>query len=589
MCSHSQVKHSFRLSGQEFLLDNKPFQIISGEMHPARIPKEYWRHRIQMAKAMGCNTIAVYVFWNYHETKEGVFDFSTGNHNIAEFIRICQQEKMWVLLRPGPYVCAEWDFGGLPPYLLKIPDIKIRCMDSRYMSAVTRYVNRLSKEIASLQCNNGGPLLMVQIENEYGSYGNDREYIKALKKLWTDNGITVPFYTADGPTQFMLDAGSIEGAAIGLDSGSSEADFEQAKKKNPNVPSFSSETYPGWLTHWGEQWQRPDTNSLKKEIVFLLKNKKSFNLYVVHGGTNFGFTAGSNAFSPTQFQPDVTSYDYDAPINEQGEPTPKYFMLRRLIDEYVGYKIPDLPAAIKTIDIPSIQMKKAFNLWQYRLPSFQSAQPKPMEAFDQNQGLILYKTKLMGHKSGTLKICEPHDYALVLLNGKFIDTVYRDGGKWEVHLPKTDVAEPELEILVEAMGHINFAQFMIDRKGITDRVTLNGMTLMNWQTTLFPMSESFIKSKAPDLKMKVDNEKPCNFFSGSFELSSIADTYFDMSNYSKGVLYVNGHNLGRYWNIGPQQRLYCPAAFLKKGKNEILVFDLHQLEAKDINGVHSLN
>jgi beta-galactosidase len=582
--SFGQSRHSFQLAPGAFLLDGKNFQVISGEMHPARIPREYWRHRIQMAKAMGCNTVAAYVFWNYHETKEGAFDFTSGNHNIAEFIRICKEEGMWVLLRPGPYVCAEWDFGGLPTYLLKIPDIKIRCMDPRYMSAVTRYVKCLATEIKPLQCTNGGPIVMVQIENEYGSYGNDREYIKTLRKLWIDNGITVPFYTADGPTQFMLDAGSIEGAAIGLDSGSSEADFEQARKKNPKVPSFSSETYPGWLTHWGEKWARPDTNGLKKEVEFLLKNKKSFNLYVVHGGTNFGFTAGANAFSPTQFQPDITSYDYDAPIDEQGRPTAKYFMLRRLIGQYVDNKIPEVPAPVKTIEIPSIEMKYAWSLWNYKLPSIPSPQPKPIEYYGQNQGLILYRTKLMGHKSGTLKIWEPHDYAIVFLNGKFIDTVFRDGGKWELVIPKPDVDTPELEILVEGMGHINFAQFMIDRKGITDRVTLNGVTLMNWQTTLMPLDENFIRMQKPDMATRVDESRPCKFFRGSFEIPEMGDTYFDVSGYSKGVVYVNGHNLGRYWNIGPQKRLYCPASFLKKGKNEIVVFDLLQLEAAGVKG-----
>jgi len=585
----AQNRHSFKLAADNFLLDGKPFQIISGEMHPARIPREYWRQRIEMAKAMGCNTIAAYIFWNYHEIKEGQFDFSSGNHNIAEFIRICKEEGMWVLLRPGPYVCAEWDFGGLPTYLLKNPDIKIRCSDQRYMSAVTRYVNRLSREIRPLQCTNGGPILMVQIENEYGSYGNDKAYLYALKDLWLKNGINVPFYTADGPTPYMLDAGFVEGAAIGLDSGSDEKDFEQAKKKNPNVPSFSSETYPGWLTHWGEKWARTDTNSLKKEIEFLLKNKKSFNLYVIHGGTNFGFTAGANSFSPIAYQPDITSYDYDAPINEQGEPTAKYFMLRRLIQQYVNYKVPEVPPSIKTITIPSIEMIKGWNLWNYQLPSIQTPQPRPMEDFNQNQGLIIYKTKLIGHKSGKLKIWEPHDYALVFLNGKFIDTVYRDGGKWEVNLPKTEVDTPQLEIVVEGMGHINFAQFMIDRKGITDRVTLNGMTLMNWQTTLVPLNENFIKTKKPDMKINVDENKPCNFFEGSFDLSQTGDTYFDMSNYSKGVLYVNGHNLGRFWSLGPQQRLYCPASFLKKGKNTILVFDLHQLNAAPIKSFRSLN
>ncbi len=585
----AQTTHQFKLGKDDFLLDGKPIQMISGEMHPARIPREYWRQRIQMAKAMGCNTIAAYIFWNYHETREGVFDFKTANRDVASFIRICKEEGMWVILRPGPYVCAEWDFGGLPPYLLKIPDIKIRCMDARYMAAATRYINRLAKEVVSLQCTNGGPILMVQVENEYGSYANDKEYMETLRKLWQKNGITVPFYTADGATPFMLEAGNIDGAAIGLDSGSGDSDFEQAKKRNANVPSFSAETYPGWLTHWGEKWARPDTNGLKKEVEYLLKNKKSFNFYVIHGGTNFGYTAGANAFSPTQYQPDLTSYDYDAPINEQGQPTAKYFMLRRLIQQYVTYKIPELPAAVKMIEIPSVEMKRISSLWDYQLPSIKTPQPQPMESFGQNQGFILYKTTLIGHKSGTLKIWEPHDYALVFLNGVFIDTVYRDGGKWEVDLPKTTVKDPVLEILVEGMGHINFAQFMIDRKGITDRVTLNGMTLMNWQTILFPMDEHFLATHQPALTGKQPAAKLCNFFKGNFNLQETGDTYFNLSNYSKAVVFVNGHNLGRFWNIGPQQKLYCPASWLKKGANEIIVFDLHQQEAATISANETMD
>jgi beta-galactosidase len=592
--SFSQTKHVFSPGKNEFLLDGKPFQIISGEMHPARIPREYWRHRIRMAKAMGCNTIAAYIFWNYHETKPAVFDFKTENRDIAEFVRICQQESMWVLFRPGPYVCAEWDFGGLPAYLLKIPDIKIRCMDERYMKAVEGYITRLSKEIKPLLCNNGGPILMLQIENEYGSFGNDKQYLEALRKLWLKNGITVPFYTADGPTAYMLEAGNIDGAAIGLDSGSSEADFEQAKKRNPNVPSFSSETYPGWLTHWGEKFAKPDTNDLKKEVEFLLQHKKSFNLYVIHGGTNFGFTAGANAFSPYQYQPDITSYDYDAPINEQGQPTAKYFMLRNLIRKYVDYKIPEPPKPVTVIEISPVEMRVMNSIWHHLPAPVYSAQPKPMEAFDQNQGLILYRTKLIGHKGGKLTIWEPHDYALVFLDHKFIDTVFRDGGKWTIDLPipiaigtNVIVNDPLLEILVEGMGHINFAQFMIDRKGITDRVTLNGMTLMNWEIYPLPMDYGFVHEADYPLRGMV-NDKPGLFFKGKFNLEKTGDTYFDMSNYSKGFVYVNGHHLGRYWNIGPQQRLYCPASWLKKGDNEIIVFDLHQLEAGVISGKTSL-
>jgi beta-galactosidase len=581
-------QHHFTFSHAQFLLDGKPYRIISGEIHPARVPAEYWRHRIRMAKAMGCNTIATYIFWNYHETTPGHFDFQTGNRNIARFLQICREEKMWVIMRPGPYVCAEWDFGGIPPYLLSIPDIKVRCMDPRYMKAVAAYFRRFANVIRPFMVANGGNILMVQVENEYGSYGNDREYMKTLKKLWVSNGIRGPFYTSDGPAASMLDAGTVDSAAIGLDSGVSPDDFEAAAKENPDVPSFSGETYPGWLTHWGEPWQRPDTNELKKQIRFLLENNKSFNLYVIHGGTNFGFTAGANAFFPTQYQPDVTSYDYDAPINEQGRATPKYYLLRNLIQQYTGNPLPDVPEPIKTIGIPPIKMKKAENLWHFVKPAIHVPQPKPMETFGQNQGLIVYRTRLIGHKSGTLKIWEPHDFAMVFLNGEFIDTVYRDGGHWEIKLPATKEKNPLLEIVVEGMGHINFAQFMIDRKGITDRVTLNGMTLMNWDIALLPMDEHFISIAKPDLSLSVKPDKPCNFFSGEFRLAETGDTYFDVSGLSKGMLYVNGHLLGRYWNKGPQQRLYCPAAWLNKGVNRIRAFDFHRLDEVEISGKQTL-
>lgn len=575
LSASAQNAHTFSLSKDNFLLDGKPFQIISGEMHPARIPRMYWRNRIQMAKAMGCNTIAVYLFWNYFEQEPGKFDFSD-NRDFSEFIKICNEEHMWVLLRPGPYVCAEWDFGGLPPYLLSIPDIKVRCSDPRYIKAVNRYVNTISKRVKPLLCTNGGPIIMVQVENEYGSYANDKNYTAQLKNMWVQNGINVPFYTADGAARSMLDAGTVEGAAIGLDPGLSDADFEQAHLYNPNVPAFSSETYPGWLTHWKESWQNVKTENIVKQVTYLLEHHRSFNLYVIHGGTNFGYTAGANAFSPTQFQPDVTSYDYDAPITEQGQPTPKYFALRQLISKYTGQEPPKVPELIKAIDVKPFQVKAVTCVWQQLPKPVQSPQPVPMEALGQYHGFVLYRTKLVGHKSGSLTITEPHDFALVLLNGKLVDTVYRDGGKWTVKLPQTNLAEPVLDILVENMGHINFAQYMIDRKGITDRVTLNGMTLMNWEIYKLPMDESFIGS------LKVTSEGSLHdgiYYKGSFDVNEAADTYLDISAGKKGLIWVNGHNLGRYWNTGPQRRLYCPANWLKKGNNEVVVFDTRSSES----------
>lgn len=583
----AQNKHSFALSKTDFMLDGKPFQMISGEMHPARIPHEYWRHRIQMAKAMGCNTIAAYIFWNYHETVKGQFDFSNGNHNIAEFIKIAQEEGMWVLLRPGPYVCAEWEFGGLPPYLLQTPDIKVRCMDPRYIQAVTTYVEHLAAEVKPLLVTNGGPVVMVQIENEYGSYGNDKEYLNTLKDMWVKNGINVPFYTADGATAYMLEAGGVEGAAIGLDSGGSEADFAAAKKQNPNVPAFSSESYPGWLTHWGEQWQRPGIDGISKEVKFLMDTKRSFNLYVIHGGTNFGYTAGANSGGKGGYEPDVTSYDYDAPINEQGSATPKYQALRQLLGSYLpkGKKLPAVPAPIPTITIPEFKLNAFTSVWDHLPTAMHTPQPKPFEAFGQDYGFMLYKTTLIGHKSGKLSVKDLHDYATVFLNGKYIGKIDRRLGEKTIDIPVSDVQNPVLEILVEGMGRINFADALIDRKGITDRVVLNGMTLMNWEVYGLPMTEKFVQ----DLSASATNAtKPGQFFKATFNLDKTGDTYIDMSAYKKGIVWVNGHNLGRYWEIGPQKRLYCPAPWLKKGANEIVVFDLHQEAAAPVSGAATL-
>lgn len=575
-------RHTFTLGSTDFLLDGKPFQILSGEMHPARIPAEYWRHRIRMAKAMGCNTIAAYVFWNYHETEEGRFDFSTGNRDIPQFVKIAQEEGLWVLLRPGPYVCAEWEFGGLPAYLLRIPDLKIRCLDPRYMAAAERYIRALARVVKPLQVTEGGPILLVQIENEYGSYGNDRAYLARLREIWQDAGIRVPFYTADGATTYMLEAGSLPGAAVGLDPGQNDAQFDLARRMNPGVPVFSSETYPGWLTHWGEKWARPNVDELVAEVKALLDKRRSFNLYVVHGGTNFGFWAGANS-GGKGYEPDVTSYDYDAPIDEQGRATAKYQALRDLLARYRpagSSALPEVPSAIPAAAIPPVSLQAYASLWRNLPRPIASVQPRPMESYGQDFGMIAYETTFIGHKSGTLTVTDVHDYATVFVDGRYIGKLDRREGVNTIALPKTDNPKPVLTILVEATGRINFAQAMIDRKGITDRVTLNGMTLMNWRVYPLPLSEEFVRK----LPAGPAGDRPGIFFRGTFELSETADTFLDLSGYQKGLVWVNGHNLGRFWNIGPQKRLYCPAGRLRRGANDIVVFDLHQLEPAAVAG-----
>jgi beta-galactosidase len=575
-------RHTFSLGTTEFLLDGNTFQIISGEMHPSRIPAAYWRNRIQMAKAMGCNTISVYIMWNYHELQEGVYDFDTENRNLAEFFKLVAEEGLWLIVRPGPYVCAEWEFGGIPPYLLRIPDIKLRCMDPRYMAAAERYMAKLAAVIKPFLITNGGPVLMLQVENEYGSFGNDRNYISRLKDVWVENGIDVPFFTGDGPTTYMLEAGTLPGCAVGLDSGSQLSHFELAAKMNPGVPVFSSETYPGWLTHWGEKWAKTDTTDLLKEIKFLMDNKKSFNLYVIHGGTNFGYTAGANS-GGKGYEPDVTSYDYDAPITEQGQPTPKYMALRRLLGSYLpkGKKLPPVPESVPAYEIPSIGLTNFTSVWDNLPQPVSSVQPKPFEAYNQDYGFILYTTELIGHKKGKLTVTDLHDFATVFLNGEYIGSLDRREGINSIDLPESKAARPVLEILVEGMGRINFAQNLIDRKGITERVTLNGMTLMNWKVYNLPMDEKFIYN----LRSSSRNPgKKGIFYKGNFFLAAAGDTFLDISNFHKGIAWVNGHNLGRYWSIGPQKRLYCPASFLRQGTNEMMVFDLLQTEPQIVVG-----
>jgi beta-galactosidase len=578
-------EHSFAIQGAQFLLDGRPFQIKAGELHCQRIPRAYWRDRLLKARAMGLNAVATYVYWGLLEPEPGQWDF-TGENDIGAFIREARAAGLWVLLRPGPYACAEWDFGGLPAWLLRVPDIKIRCRDTRYLAACESYIQRLSAEVRDLQVQRGGPVIMLQIENEYGSYGNDREYLLALKRAWEKAGIVVPFFTADGAAPDMLEAGTIPGAAIGLDPGTNAQHFAEAEKLGRGVPVFCSELYPGWITHWGEPWARVRTEDLIPQLAWLLDNRKSFNLYLFHGGTNFGFTAGANFGE--KYMPTITSYDYDSPLNEMGQPTPKYFALRRLLAGYQpdGAKLPELPAPLPVIEIPDLLPAESASIFDHLPGPRRVPQPEPMESFSQNSGLILYRTNLVGARSGKLTITDLHDYANIYVDGKHLGTLDRARNEQSIEIPASDPPAARLDILVEAMGRINYGDRMIDRKGITDRVTLGRMTLMDWEVFPLPMDRAFLETLT--FARNRIPERPGIFFRARFRLDGTGDTYLDMSGWRKGVVWVNGRNLGRYWDAGPQNRLYCPVPFLKKGANEILVFDLHRTAPAPIRGVRSL-
>jgi len=588
-----QKAHTFSFggkNGESFLLDGKPIQIRSGEMHPQRIPKPYWRQRIQMAKAMGLNTIAFYTMWNDFEQADGSFDFKSGRRDLAGFFKICHEEGMWVLFRPGPYVCGEWDFGGIPSRLLKYPDLKIRTMkDKHYMEAQTKYLKAIAPIAKPFLVSNGGPILMTQLENEYGSYGRqEREYMIWLKNFWTKEGFG-PFYTSDGASQRHLKNVTLSGVAVGLDPGKNEGHWNVARKMNPGVPVFSSETYPGWLRHWGEGNWRP--TNLEKVTRWYMDKGKSFNIFVLHGGTNFGFTAGANNGGKGGYRADLTSYDYGSPINEQGYATKEYGQLREIIGSFIAKEkpLPDPPADIPSMGIKDFTPKRVSGYWNlFSKPRKIDASRMWFEAWEQNQGIALYVTTLPAGPATQFTYEHLNDYAQVYLDGKLLKTVLRQKGE-KKFIPIPARSQPvQLEVMVEGMGHINFHISMeSDRKGLFGTLKLGDQLLKNWKVAPLPLTGERVTSAMPSKDVVKRNGA---HFRATIQLAGKpADTFLDMSKYGKGMVWVNGHNLGRFWNIGPQLRLFCPATWLKSGKNIIDIIDFETDKPRPIRGCKTRN
>ncbi|MEM5318114.1 beta-galactosidase [Paraburkholderia sp. JHI869] len=599
---------SFSPSGEHFLLDGEPFQIRSGEMHPARIPREYWLHRIRMAKAMGMNCIALYVMWNYHETRKGIFDFESGNRDIEAFIRLCQEEALWVLLRPGPYVCAEWDLGGLPAYLLSEPDIQLRtdsATDARYMAAVARYIGELVPRIKPLMIDAGGPILMIQIENEFGSYARNPAYLEELRQLWLQGGIAGPFYTEDGLAQLKRNRSTVTGGAIALSNGNA-AQIATVRRAFPAVPAMAGEVYPGWLTHWGEPAFAGLNYDLSAILTAFMQSQLSFNLYVIHGGTSFGFYAGANVDESGDYQPDITSYDYSAPISEQGAATAKYVKYREIIASFLTEPLPDIPDAIATLAGRTLTPTLYASIWDNLpapLPRESSVDPQSFERYGQTFGFALYRRTLHAQPDCALDISNVHDYATVFVGEYYAGGVSRAqiphgyaqplrvNYRAPLALPTIPAgAQAALEILVEGMGRVNFGPEIVDRKGLLEPVKIHSAdgsisSLKDWDVFLLPMDEAFI---AGLVERCANPLKAGLFFKARLDLNEVGDTWLDMSRWTKGVVWVNGHNLGRYWRIGPQRRLFCPAPWLTQGENEVLIFDLHQTEAKPVQLEDSL-
>ena len=586
-CSPIQKeKHTFSIGDKTFLLDGKPFLIKAAEMHYTRIPAEYWEHRIQMCKALGMNTICIYAFWNIHEQKEGEFDFK-GQNDIAAFCRLAQKHGMYIMLRPGPYVCSEWEMGGLPWWLLKKKDIKLRTNDVYFLERTKLFMNEIGKELADLQVSRGGNIIMVQVENEYGAYATDKEYIANIRDIVKGAGFTdVPLFQCDWSSTFQRNGLDDLVWTINFGTGANiDAQFKKLQEARPNAPLMCSEFWSGWFDHWGRKHETRDAETMVSGIKDMLDRHISFSLYMTHGGTTFGHWGGANSPAYTAM---CSSYDYDAPISEAGWATPKYYKLREMMMQYAdsAQVIPDVPAAYPVIEIPEFELKEVAPLFDNLPEPKLSEDIKPMEQFDQGWGTILYRTSLPEVKEGTtLLIDEVHDWAQVYADGKLLGRLDRRRGQNSLVLPSLQKGT-RLDILVEAMGRVNFDVAIHDRKGITNKVELLTETdkkeLKNWEVYSFPVDYDFAESKKYAEGEKLDAPA---YYRATFELDRVGDVFLDMQTWGKGMVWVNGKAMGRFWKIGPQQTLFMPGCWLKKGKNEIIVLDLLGPEKATVSGL----
>ncbi|GAA4496550.1 beta-galactosidase [Hymenobacter ginsengisoli] len=579
-------QHTFALGRDQFLLDGKPVQLISGELHYPRIPREAWRSRLKMAKAMGLNTIGTYVFWNVHEPQPGQYDF-TGNNDVAAFVKMAQEEGLWVILRPSPYVCAEWEFGGYPYWLQNVPGLKVRSQEPQYVAAYTRYLQAVGKQLAPLQVNHGGPILMVQVENEYGSYGADKQYLALNKKLFEQAGFDGLLYTCDPAPDVAK--GHLPGllpAVNGLDKPAEVRKIVQANHDGQG-PYYIAEWYPAWFDWWGAPHHTVPAAQYAAPLDSVLKAGLSINMYMFHGGTTRGFMNGANYKGPkTDYEPQVSSYDYDAPLDEAGNPTAKFRAFREVIAKYRpagAPPLPPVPAAKPSMALPAMQLTRAANLFD-RLPApVASQQPRTFEQLKQAYGFVLYRTTVAGGGEKTLKLRDLRDYAVVLVNGRRVGTLDRRLRQDSLRLA-LPAGRVQLDLLVENLGRINYGEYLLqNNKGITKSVTLGGQQLTGWQHYGLPFDQAPAVAKASAAAPSAASGPVLR--AATFTLSQPADTYLDMRQWGKGVVWVNGHNLGRYWAIGPQQTLYVPAEWLKKGQNEVMVLELLRPQQRTLAGL----
>jgi beta-galactosidase len=561
--------HNFEIR-DDFYLDGEKIKIISGGIHYFRVVPEYWKDRLEKLKALGCNTLETYVAWNVHEPIEGQFNFE-GIANLQGYMKLAQELGFWVIIRPAPYICAEWEFGGMPAWLLTKQGMRLRTNTKPFLDCVDRFYKELFKILKPLQVNYGGPIIMMQIENEYGYYGDDTNYLFALKALMEKHGAVVPFVTSDGPTKQNLKDGSLPDVLATANFGSRTIErFQVLEDYIGNKPLMCMEFWVGWFDSW--DCQRHNTSNLEENVQDLddMLRLGNVNIYMFHGGTNFGFMNGSNFYD--KLEADVTSYDYDALLTEDGELTKKYYEFQKVISKYT--QIPQVEFTTKILkkaygDLPIGRKVSLFSVLEDISEGVYYPCTLTMEALGQSYGYIMYRTKLIkGKHVEKCRILEAGDRAILFTNQKQAAIRYNLELDQEFDFEAQE-EEVTLDILMENMGRVNYGVRLEDQsKGIKKGVSFRGAMHSNWMHYPLPLNNleqlDFNKEHKPGTPA---------FYEFEFEALETGDTFLELEGWGKGCVFVNGNNIGRFWKIGPQKRLYIPGPYLKTGSNKIIVFE----------------
>ena len=554
-----------------FYLDNEPFRIISGAVHYFRIVPQYWRDRLEKLKAMGANTVETYIPWNMHEPKKGQFVFD-GLLDIRSFVLLAQELGLYVILRPSPYICAEWEFGGLPGWLLKEDGMRLRGCYEPFLKHIRDYYDVLFPIITPLQIDQGGPVILMQVENEYGYYGDDTAYLETMRSYMVERGVTVPLVTSDGPMDESLSCGRLPGALPTGNFGSRTKErFAVLEKYTEGGPLMCTEFWVGWFDHWGNGGHmRGNLEESVQDLDDMLA-MGHVNIYMFEGGTNFGFMNGSNYYD--ELTPDVTSYDYDAVLTEDGQITEKYRRYREVVAKHAPVPEVELSMDIQRKAYGKLTCRERVGLFEALSDLSEPVKdtfPICMEKLDQNYGYILYRTSLEREQNlEKIRLWGANDRANIFVEGKPVATLYDRELLEEAQVDVKFERPARMDILMENMGRVNFGPRMeSQRKGIAGCVQLNGHMHYNWEMYPLPLDNL----EKLDFTKGYEEGLPA-FYRFTFEAEECCDTWLDFGGWGKGCAFVNGFNIGRYWEIGPQKRLYIPAPLLKKGENEIILFE----------------